>query len=471
MSASQYGARSISLVLMFGLLFGSVPVPGFAQEFPVCPEGEVYSTEIESCVSVEVPAEEVTVTEGSSEFCSIVSDPITQEGAEPAIVVSVLSEFWTAVIGNAFWIWGEDPIATPDETTTEVFTRTFAISGIPYDAELHIAADDGYVAKLNGVTLGQDNGMDAVNFTLSGQDTYSIDTGLFVLGENTLTVEATNIAWGVGEENPAGILFRLDMQGVSCTTGGGNEENFGTLVIEKELQGGDENAFFTFSIQPEEGDSSLLVVETEGRYGTNQKELAEGWYTVSEIVPKGWTLGSIVCNDEDSIEFAITSEETVLSETVYLDIGEEITCVFTNIKDAVEETKKSDGNSTGNRVRSPGNRGGLVLGASTECSPLLMTYLGKGFINAPEEVTKLQNFLNEEMDMELPLSGAFDEQTEEAVHSFQIKHWEEVLKPWFGLPGSPIQDSDDSSGIVFKTTKWKINNLFCPGSEAMPMLP
>lgn len=132
---------------------------------------------------------------------------------------------------------------------------------------------------------------------------------------------------------------------------------------------------------------------------------------------------------------------------------------------------EDDGNSTGNRVRSPGNTGGLVLGASTECSPLLMTYLGKSFINAPTEVTKLQNFLNGEMGTALPLSGAFDSATEEAVHSFQIKYWEDVLKPWFGIPGSPIQDSDDSSGIVFKTTKWKINNLFCPGSEAMPMLP
>lgn len=472
-------SRVLSVVVASALLVASAPFFAFADESIVCAEGEVFSQEAEGCIpdpdieDDEEVAPLVTEDEGSDEFCSIISDPLTQEGGEPAVVVSTLSDFWTAVIGDAFWIWGEDPVATPEETTTEVFTRTFTISGIPSDAELQIAVDDGYIAKLNGTLLGEDDGMDSVNFTLEGQDTLSIDTGLFAVGENTLTVEATNIAWGAGGENPAGVLFRLDMEGVSCGSDGdgGGEDEFGTIVIEKELEGSDENAFFSFSITPEEGEATILVVETEGRYGNNETDLPEGWYTVSEIVPEGWTLGSIVCNDEDSIEFAkLSEEEASQSETVYLDENEEITCVFVNVKDVVEE--EDDGKKDGKTSNGPRSSSrGSVLGATTECGPLLTTYLGRSYANSADEVTKLQNFLNDTENANIPVTGLFDPATEQAVRVFQAKYWEDVLQPWFAFPQFGVLDSDDTTGIVYKTTKWKVNDLFCPGSEALPTLP
>ncbi len=313
--------------------------------------------------------------------------------------------------------------------------------------------------------------MDSVNFTLEGQDTLLVDTGLFSEGENTLTIEATNIAWGVGGENPAGILFRLDMEGVSCgTDGGGDGEDLGTIVIEKELEGSDENAFFTFSITPEEGESTLLVVETEGRYGSNETDLPQGWYTVSEVVPDGWTLGSIVCSDEDYIEYAKVSEEAESqSETVYLDEGEEITCVFVNVKDAAEEEDNNNDGNTSSGPRSVSR--GSVLGATTECSPLLNTYLGRSYANPADEVTKLQGFLNDHEGANISVTGIFDPATEQAVRVFQAKYWEDVLKPWFPFPQYGVLDSDDTTGIVYKTTKWKINDLFCEGSEVLPTLP
>jgi hypothetical protein len=262
----------------------------------------------------------------------------------------------------------------------------------------------------------------------------------------------------------------------ACPSDDGGGDNDGTVVIVKHSVGGD--GTFAFDLSEQELIVGVFVpdatIPTTDGYGTTTLTVNPGAYNLTEYLQEGWTLQGVTC------EYDGESEGTTIQngKTIYVGANDTVTCTFTNVSDSDDseptpetpQDNDDDGN-TGNRVRSPGNSGGLVLGASTECSPLLMTYLGKSFINAPTEVTKLQNFLNEEMGTALPVSGAFDKETEEAVHAFQIKYWEEVLKPWFGLPGSPIQDSDDSSGIVFKTTKWKINDLFCPGSEAFPSLP
>ncbi len=91
--------------------------------------------------------------------------------------------------------------------------------------------------------------------------------------------------------------------------------------------------------------------------------------------------------------------------------------------------------------------------------------------NDSADVMDLQNFLNSHMNAGLETTGTFSVATEAAVHAFQVMYWQDVLQPWFAYPEYGIQDADDSTGYVFKTTKWKINNIVCPGSEAMPLLP
>jgi len=468
-----------SSILTLALILSTLPFQAFAQEggneVPVseCAQGEVYSAELEACVSSEPPVEEEQAHGG---FCVIVSDPMTKEGEDPAVVLSEISSYWTAMISEAFWIWGEDPAAHQDVTTTETFVRVFTLDAIPTSAEFNIAADDGYKFTMNGQEIGEDDGYSSVNFTLEGQDTYGIgnDPSPFVVGVNTLVVEATNIAWIEGAENPGGLLFRLEIDGANCVTGGDEEES-GSIIIEKEVTGTDEEQVnFTFSVVSEEGDSTPVVVETNGRFGSEKKEFPVGRYAISEVVPEGWDLTTMYCTDEDSYEVAalIEDEEVPPGETVFLDEGETITCRFFNEKivtSAPEPEKEKRGSSTKGRVRS--SSGGQVLGASTECSPLITEFLGAKYPNSREEVVKLQNFLNGELGMELPISGAFDSQTEAAVRVFQAKYWEEVLQPWFAFPQYGVHDSDDTTGIVYKTTKWKINNLYCPGSEALSTLP
>ncbi len=118
------------------------------------------------------------------------------------------------------------------------------------------------------------------------------------------------------------------------------------------------------------------------------------------------------------------------------------------------------------------NDDGEVAGVSDlTCGPLLYEYLGRGYLNPSEEVVKLQEFLNAEVEANLPLTGFFGPLTEAAVRTFQLKYWEDVLQPWFVFPEYGVVDSDDSTGIVYKTTKWKINNIFCADSEILPTLP
>ena len=125
-------------------------------------------------------------------------------------------------------------------------------------------------------------------------------------------------------------------------------------------------------------------------------------------------------------------------------------------------------NRSGGSTASTGSTGrGQVLGAAT-CTPLLTSYILPKQENDPEEVKKLQDFLNTELSLSLPVTGSFDEVTQDAVKQFQKKYWEDVLKPWFSIPNSGITNEGEATGYVYKTTKWKINTIFCADSEAFP---
>jgi hypothetical protein len=112
--------------------------------------------------------------------------------------------------------------------------------------------------------------------------------------------------------------------------------------------------------------------------------------------------------------------------------------------------------------------GGLVLGTSTEalpasCSIYLTSYLRQG--NSGADVERLQTFLNSYMNAGLPVTGFFGPLTLNAVKAFQLKYWDEILKPWvtFGL------ESDHTpTGYVYKTTERMINLMQCNNAIQIP---
>ncbi|TSC81728.1 MAG: hypothetical protein G01um101420_833, partial [Parcubacteria group bacterium Gr01-1014_20] len=101
---------------------------------------------------------------------------------------------------------------------------------------------------------------------------------------------------------------------------------------------------------------------------------------------------------------------------------------------------------------------GQVLGVSTNCGAYLTDYIRLGWANNPNEVKKLQIFLNGNLGITLPVTGNYDQQDFDAVQQFQIKYHSEVLAPWVPL-GLPTEMTP--TGFVYQTTKWWINELQC----------
>ncbi|MDA8611309.1 Ig-like domain-containing protein [Candidatus Pacebacteria bacterium] len=136
---------------------------------------------------------------------------------------------------------------------------------------------------------------------------------------------------------------------------------------------------------------------------------------------------------------------------------------------ASSSSDEDDSIPSGRRDGGGGSTGGSVLGASigleNGCSiegMYLNSYMGlNNVVNDPGDVALLQVFLNAH-GYEVPVTGGYGDVTVDAVNKFQLMHLEEILTPW-GITAP--------TGNVFKTTRWKINDIVCPGSEAFPLLP
>jgi hypothetical protein len=108
---------------------------------------------------------------------------------------------------------------------------------------------------------------------------------------------------------------------------------------------------------------------------------------------------------------------------------------------------------------------GRVLGVSTErqvigdtCGLYMEKFIRMGSSkNDSEQVKKLQEFLNKQLNSNIPITGFFGPLTLAKVKEFQIKYSGEVLKPWgLNLP----------TGLVYLSTIRQINNLECPNLMA-----
>jgi len=109
-----------------------------------------------------------------------------------------------------------------------------------------------------------------------------------------------------------------------------------------------------------------------------------------------------------------------------------------------------------------------VLGEAT-CAELITNYLWFGGNNNSEQVKILQQFLNEQIGAQIPITGFYGTQTRDAVKAFQEKYADKILQPWIdkGLMIEKI-----GTGNVFKTTKWWINMTTCPSLNlSQPIIP
>lgn len=438
---------------------------------------------------------------GEKKTMTVVSDATTKVGSNNATVLTpqpggTIHPAWTASIPGASWIWSTEPLPDAASEVTETFTKSFTINGTPNAASLMIAADNSYQVFVNGSTTPTCADATEDNYSASGQDLCNIPAWALTSGSNTLTFKVKNLAQsgGVPSSNPAGLLYKLSVDyTTSCDE---PTEETGTFVLVKKTEGGD--GLFSFLLGPSEIDEEVSVeafsveeytknVETEEGEGSLTQELEEGWYTVSELVPEGWDYEGVTCTTTgENTKFNYSIEGGV---EFYVEAGETVTCTFTNEKESgsSDVCPNIDGfqdymprnyghNDEGECIkqsrsggRSGPGGGGEVLGAAT-CGPLLTQYLNIAWDNDESEVTKLQQFLNEHLGLTLPVTGLFGPATLEAVKQFQTQYASSVLHPWIGFPGSGIDGDNDPTGFVYQTTRWQINNIWCPGSEEFPTL-
>ncbi|HXE74729.1 MAG TPA: kelch repeat-containing protein [Candidatus Xenobia bacterium] len=94
----------------------------------------------------------------------------------------------------------------------------------------------------------------------------------------------------------------------------------GKIIIEKQTLPDGSTAEFGFT-----GEIEATLSDGE----TDMKEVIPGNYSVTEVVPNGWTLKGIVCNDTDSAVDGQVPEQA----NFVVAAGEEVKCTWTNIKD------------------------------------------------------------------------------------------------------------------------------------------
>lgn len=135
--------------------------------------------------------------------------------------------------------------------------------------------------------------------------------------------------------------------------------------------------------------------------------------------------------------------------------------------DDSDDTETTSGGSGGGGTTSyAGSNSGEVLGAfasseGTTCGMYLNEYMRMGMVNNPIEVLKLQIFLALR-GYDVNITGFFGTQTDVAVKAFQSDFRSQILNPW--------AETLAPTGYVYKTTRYTINNILCPGSESYPEL-
>ncbi|MCP5095339.1 MAG: M6 family metalloprotease domain-containing protein [Chloroflexi bacterium] len=113
--------------------------------------------------------------------------------------------------------------------------------------------------------------------------------------------------------------------------------NTGTIIVEKQTNpdGASDNFTFTGDAAGTISDNEQIVVD----------DLSPGTYTSQEVVPAGWNLSSIACDDTNSSGSLGTQ-----TATFELEAGEIVVCTFTNEMEDYTLTIDVDGNGSATAV-------------------------------------------------------------------------------------------------------------------------
>lgn len=316
-----------------------VPATDFTTTYSNCSDLVLANGETVTCTitnTYKTPEPKVcTVTITSDE-----TNTVREKTGAFAKVLTVINGGWTAVIENAKWIWGDDPVVDPTTTESQTFEKNFYWNGPVLSATLEIASDNSHAYNINGVTGGDTREQ---NFKLPGdvttsQDTYTLDDTAIQQGINSLAIKVENI--GVPDSNaasnPAGLLYKLTIVG--------SDENCGQAPVVPETKDikickkdADKKPLaWDMTVSNGEGGKSYpYTTSSEDGCVTASVDPTKGPWTVTEATDPAWKLiGVTVLNgsylyegtDEKKIGcrfFNDTSTNSVTTAPEYI-------CTFVN---------------------------------------------------------------------------------------------------------------------------------------------
>lgn len=221
---------------------------------------------------------------------------------------------WAPEFVNSSWVWGSEVVQKPQEGETETFFQKFTLPSGNSTSTLEIAADDYFKVYLNDSEVASEFGEG--NFLLGNIHTY---TNLVLKsGENTLKFEVVNAPYfyaneGTPTNNPAGLLYRLSVQGTTCVTqnntttnnipGANNGGSGGGGVISGPLSYGYQKPAIVENVVP--------AVSVEGSTTTRSVVVNTSTTTVSQHVVAGDLLAGV----ENEVNVASSSTQVVASST------------------------------------------------------------------------------------------------------------------------------------------------------------
>ncbi len=384
-----------------------------------------------------------TMVPGSMAVISDTTNTV-QENDDARAVLATISPAWvtaSTVGGGAQWIWASETVENPGNEEAFNFAKTFTVTGTPVAGTLDIASDNSYVVTLNDVEVCSD--VSANNYTSATMDHCTVPASALRTGTNTLLIEVMNTG-----DDFAGLLYKLTLP----TSAEQCVEVPGTTPpppppAPTPTPTPSPTPTPTPSPAPTPTPAPAPTPSTGGGGGSTPPQCADGSDNDGD--------GLRDLNDPDCSDSLDNSEAGAPTTTA----------------------------TTGTTTPPSGQSGtsGQVLGAATTttpatpavpCTPYLTKTMRMGLRNDPEEVKKLQKFLNEFFDAHLPETGNFGRMTRDAVRAFQEKWADEILMPWVRIG---VMRTPEPTGLVHKLTLWKINAIVCTQSginpSAVPALP
>ncbi|MEM7052946.1 MAG: hypothetical protein AAF446_00215 [Pseudomonadota bacterium] len=220
-------------------------------------------------------------------------------------------------------------VLDPGETVTCVFNNTQGATIIVEKQTDPDGATDSFTFTGDVAGAIADN----EQLIVSGLDAGSYTSTEDVLADWDLTAISCNDTDSTGDVGTRTATFVVDAgETVICTFE--NRQQRGTIVIEKQTDPDGAPDTFTFT-----GDAAGELTDNEQ---ITVSDLVPGDYSSTEMVPPGWELSSIVCDDANS-----SGDVGTATANFVLEANETVTCVFNNtqLSGGIQVTKVVTGNS------------------------------------------------------------------------------------------------------------------------------